>query len=96
MRPLILIFLSLVLGCTPKDPMSDWQNKEIAELLNEDRANKELEIVYLNEIREAMENDDQDAFEFYFKEYIEVPRLEIPEELKSHPNYFIGGDRLKY
>ena len=76
--------------------MSALQNKGIAELLNEDRVNKKLEIIYLNEIREAMENDDQDSFEFYFKEYIEVPRLEIPEELKSHPNYYIGGQSIKY
>lgn len=66
------------------------------ELLRQDRENKELELVYLREIREAMHNNDEDAFEFYFKEYIAVPRLEIPDELKDHPLYFTGGERVKY
>lgn len=66
------------------------------ELLRQDRENKELELVYLEEIRIAQENQDEDALEFYLEEYFNVPRLDIPEEWKSDPLYFEGGDKVKY
>ncbi|MBV54158.1 MAG: hypothetical protein CL816_08930 [Coxiellaceae bacterium] len=91
-----LILLLLCTGCTSKDEFQIWQNKSILKLLSEDRENKELELIYLNEIRKAMHNNDYDAYEFYFNEYISVPRLDIAEELKTHPNYFIGGEKVKY
>ena len=66
------------------------------ELLRQDRENKELELVYLQEIREAQKNNDQDAYEFYLREYIAVPRLTIPKWMKEDPDYFIGGESLQY
>ena len=74
---------------------SDIQ-KEIDDLLAEDRKNKMLELEYLEQIRLAQENNDTEAFEFYFQEYVDVERLEIPEELKKEPNYFQGGIKVKY
>jgi hypothetical protein len=65
-------------------------------MLTEDRKNKEQELIFLNEIKAAQENDDWEAYQFYFNEYMEVPRLDIPEELKQHPNYFQGGQGVKY
>lgn len=70
--------------------------KEIDDLLAEDKKNKMLELEYLEQIRLAQENNDTEAFEFYFQEYVDVERLEIPEELKKEPNYFQGGIKVKY
>jgi len=69
---------------------------EINALLAKDAENKKLELEYLEQIRIAQENNDTEAFEFFFAEYIDVERLEIPEELKKHPNYFQGGNKVKY
>ena len=74
---------------------SDIQ-KEIDALLAEDKKNKMLELEYLEQIRIAQENNDTEAFKFFFQEYIDVERLEIAEELKKEPNYFEGGLKLKY
>ncbi|OUU16246.1 MAG: hypothetical protein CBC05_08625 [Crocinitomicaceae bacterium TMED45] len=70
--------------------------KEIDDLLAEDKKNKMLELEYLEQIRLAQENNDTEAFEFFFQEYVDVERLEIPEELKKEPNYFQGGIKVKY
>lgn len=94
--PYLSIALLLFSGCSQKDEFEIWQEEGCVKLLLEDRENKELELIYLQEIRIAQENNDLEAYQFYFKEYLRVPRLKIPEELKSHPNYFIGGEREKY
>ena len=70
--------------------------KEIDELLAQDKKNKMLELEYLEQIRLAQENNDTEAFQFFFQEYVDVERLEIPEELKKEPNYFQGGLKIKY
>ena len=90
------LLLLLFLGCAQKDDFKSWQDQEVSELLAEDRKNKELELVYLDEIKAAQENDDWDAYEYFFQEYIDVPRIDIPEHLKQHPDYFTGGDGVKY
>lgn len=89
MKVLMSALVLLCLGCKKED-----LSKKA--LLLEDKENKELELMYLNEIKIAQENNDTEAYDFYFREYINVPRLDIPEELKDHPDYFIGGDRVKY
>ena len=66
------------------------------ELLNRDRANKELEIMYLKEIKIAQENNDRDSFKYFFGEYMKVDRINIPDHLKKHPDYFEGGINRKY
>ena len=55
-----------------------------------------LELEYLEQIRIAQENNDTEAFKFFLQEYINVERLEIAEELKKEPNYFQGGNKVKY
>ena len=65
-------------------------------MLKQDRINKLLEIDYLKEIENAQKNNDRPAFEFFLQEYFDVERLEIPRHLKDHPDYFIGGFRVKY
>jgi flagellar biosynthesis/type III secretory pathway chaperone len=75
---------------------SDKIQKEIDALLAEDKENKMLELEYLEQIRIAQENNDSQAFEFFFQEYVNVERLQIPEELKKEPNYFEGGNKVKY
>ena len=81
------VVLFLLLGCTSTHNLK---------LLEQDRENKELELIYLKEMQIAQENNDQDAFNYFFQEYMEVPRLDIPQNLKNHKKYFRGGDRIKY
>ena len=52
--------------------------------------------MYLKEMQIAQENNDQDAFDYFFQEYMEVPRLDIPQKLKNHKNYFQGVYKIKY
>ena len=44
----------------------------------------------------AQENNDHEAFNYFFQEYMKIPRLAIPQNLKNHKKYFRGGDRIKY
>tara|TARA_R100001086_G_scaffold112159_1_gene57195 strand:- start:1236 stop:1490 length:255 start_codon:yes stop_codon:yes gene_type:complete len=84
MRWLVLL---LTIGCASTNNLK---------LLKQDRENKELELMYLKEMKIAQANNDQEAFNFFFQEYMKIPRLDIPQDLKNHKNYFQGGDRIKY
>mgnify|MGYP001221752640 CR=1 FL=1 len=79
-----------------EEARTEEMQKEIDELLAKDANNKKLEKEYLEQIRIAQENNDTQAFEFFFQEYIGVERLHIPEELKKEPNYVEGGLSVKY
>ena len=81
---------------TINETISVKMQTEVDKLLAEDKANKMLELEYLEQIRIAQENNDTEAFQFFLQEYVEVDRLEIPEELKKEPNYFQGGNKVKY
>ena len=104
MKTLIAILLCLTtFGCVSslKPDMTELSRsqemqKEIDALLAEDKKNKLLELEYLEQIRIAQENNDTEAFQFFFQEYANVKRLDIPEELKKEPNYFQGGIKVKY
>tara|TARA_A100001011_G_C14035085_1_gene725364 strand:- start:123 stop:434 length:312 start_codon:yes stop_codon:yes gene_type:complete len=100
-----LLFIILLTGCNhtdtieteTKEPTKSQEiQKEIDSLLAEDKKNKLLELEYLEQIRVAQENNDTEAFKFFLQEYIDVERLEIAEELKKEPNYFQGGNKVKY
>ena len=77
---------------------SQTKEQEIlrSDLFEQDRANKELELEYLHEIKIAEENNDSEAFEFFLRQYLEVPRLDLNESYKKDPRYFIGGMKLEY
>lgn len=104
MNKLIFITFFLLTSCDypnrieveEKEPIESNIQKEIDKLLAEDKKNKLLELEYLEQIRIAQENNDTQAFQFFLQEYVEVDRLEIPEELKKEPNYFEGGIKVKY
>ena len=85
----------LLIGCVQSKKEKIYNDK-IKKLLDEDRINKELELTYLKEIMIAQENNDTQAYRFYLNEYISVPRLDIPENLKKTKDYFIGGKSIKY
>lgn len=94
---ILLVFSTL--ACSPKTPDPTRTPEEQAEIdrtLAEDRNNKELELFYLAEIRVAQENNDTETFEFFFDEYLKVPRMDIPEWMKDEPNYFQGGESVQY
>ena len=65
-------------------------------LNTEDKSNKLIELEHLEQIRIAQENNDREAFEFFFQEYAEVERLKLPQWIKEEPNYFQGGLKVKY
>ena len=104
MKKITIITFLLLTGCQQstkveseiQEQESEQIQKEIDELLAQDKNNKMLELEYLEQIRIAQENNDTEAFEFFFQEYVDVERLEIPEELKKEPNYFEGGLKIKY
>ena len=85
-----LLFFFLLLGCHPKLSLDEYS------LLEQDRQNKELELIYLEELYNAQKFEDVDALNFYLKAYLDVPRLKIPDHLKSRPEYFEGGSKIKY
>lgn len=99
-----ILLLILLVGCNHSavktDPIKPTQSNEmqgeIDALLAEDKKNKMLELEYLEQIRIAQENNDTQAFQFFLQEYVDVERLDIPEELKKDPNYFQGGIKVKY
>lgn len=95
LRIILALFL---LGCSqPEDSGRTPEFQEyIDRTLAEDRKNKEQELRYLEEIRIAQSNNDNEAFKFFLDEYIKVPRMDIPEWMKEEPNYFEGGDQVKY
>jgi hypothetical protein len=92
------VLLLLFLGCS--QPEDSGRKPELQEYIDrtlaEDRRNKEQELQYLEEIRIAQTNNDNEAFQFFLDEYLKVPRMDIPEWMKEEPNYFEGGDRVKY
>ena len=105
MKIINLLLILVLTGCNhsailkPEDTKfsrSAEMQEEINKLLAKDKANKLLELEYLEQIRIAQENNDIEAFEFFFQEYTNVKRLNIPEELKKEPNYFQGGLKVKY
>ena len=75
---------------------SESFQKEIDRLLKRDAENKRLEKMYLEEIRIAEQNNDQETFKFYLSEYVKVERLNIPTWMKQEPNYVQGGVNIKY
>lgn len=97
MELLRIILISLILcSCSKQEEFDESKEIEIKALLYEDRKNKELEFLYLEEIRLAQENEDLEAYEYFFNEYMNVPRLHIPEEYKTRPDYVKGGVSIEY
>ena len=104
MKNLIIIFLSLTgFSCShrlkPEDTKvsrSTEMQQEIDTLLAKDAENKKLEREYLQEIKIAEKNNDQEAFRFYLSEYVKVERLKLPDWIKQEPNYVKGGLNIKY
>jgi hypothetical protein len=105
MKLLIITLTLILIGCNLTNKVSiedtrvtrseEYQN-EINEFLAKDAENKQREKDLLEEIRIAQENNDQDAFQFFFEEYINVERLAVPEWMKEEPNYVEGGVNVKY
>jgi hypothetical protein len=90
-----ILILLLFTSCIRQKPKPVW-SEEITEIIRKDAENKKAEIMMLKEIEIAQQNEDQDAFMFYFQEYINIERLDINEEWKSHPEYIEGGIDVKY
>lgn len=92
----IILQCLLFCSCVQEKNLPVDLDESIEVLLAEDRANKLMELGYLEDIRVAQENNDSEAFRYYLQEYIAVPRLEISEHLKDDPRYFVGGKSINY
>ena len=106
MKTIINLFLiSVLTGCNhsailkPEDTKvsrSAEMQQEIDDLLALDASYKYEEKIYLEEIRIAQINDDEQAFMFFLREYARVKRLDLPNWIKQEPNYIQGGVKVKY
>lgn len=106
MKTIINLFFILVLtGCNhsailkPEDTKvsrSAEMQQEIDDLLALDASYKYEEKMYLEEMRIAQINDDEQAFMFFIREYARVKRLNLPDWIKQEPNYIQGGIKVKY
>ena len=93
----IIAIIALLTGCKPVEPITNKDTtlnrsteyqQEITQLLLIDKQNKLLEEEYLREIAIAEENQDQDAYKFYFNEYIEVPRIPLEDWMEQEPGFY--------
>ena len=104
MKILIITFLCLTgFSCShrlkpehTKVSRSTEMQQEIDLVLKKDAENKKLEREYLEEIRIAQVNNDEEAFRYYLDEYFKIERLDLPDWLKKEPNYVKGGLKVKY
>lgn len=62
--------------------------EEITQLLEQDREYKLLEEEYLREIAIAQDNNDEEAYKFFFREYIQVPRIPLEDWMENEPEYY--------
>lgn len=76
----------LIPSVTKLERTEQYQH-EIDKVLAEDAECKKWELIYLKEIKAAQKNDDIDAYMFFLKEYIELPRYILPEWMKTEPGY---------
>lgn len=90
-----ITIIALLVGCKPIETnptttitRSAEYQKEITQLLQQDKQNKLEEENYLREIAIAEENQDQDAYQFYFDEYIKVPRIPLEEWMEQEPEFY--------
>ena len=67
---------------------------EIDTLLAADAENKKWERIYLKEIAAAQHHQDYEAYKFFLKEYVLIPRLILPEWMKKEPG-FVPGISIK-
>lgn len=88
-------YIALLLLCCCAKPSPTW-DAEVTALIRQDARNKMDELLCLDEMKVAEENDDRDAFYYFLNEYMKIPRLDIEEEWKTHPEYIQGGQVIKY
>jgi hypothetical protein len=105
MKNIGLFFILALTGCNhsatlkPEDTKvsrSAEMQQEIDDLLALDASYKYEEKMYLEEMRIAQINDDEQAFMFFIREYARVKRLNLPDWIKQEPNYIQGGIKVKY
>ena len=65
--------------------------KEIDALLAVDAENKKWEKIFIKELIAAQKNDDYGAYQFFLEEYINTPRLILPEWMKKEPGWVPGA-----
>ena len=94
---LTLAIILLLTGCESNNSVSiedthvvrtvEYQ-QEINTLLLIDKQNKLLEEQYLREIAIAQDNNDEDAYKFYFSEYVAVPRIPLEDWMSEESNFY--------
>lgn len=89
-----LLILLLFIGCTKHTPTikdttlsrSASFQKYIDETLKSNAENKKWEIIYLDQINEAIEHNDTEALEFFSEEHSRLS-LQLPEWMKKEVGY---------
>ena len=64
--------------------------KEIDALIAADAENKKWEKIFIKELMAAQKNDDYGAYQFFLEEYMNTPRLILPEWMKKEPGWVPG------
>ena len=85
--PLILV---LFIGCASQPVTTKTETVDYSihdDIVAQDLQNKQMELVILREIKLAQDNNDTDAYSFFMQEYFDVPRLELTDTQKQHPQY---------
>lgn len=95
MRFLTLVLSLILISCSNQIVSTDTTvtrspeyQEEITQLLEQDREYKLLEEKYLREIAIAQDNNDEQAYKFFFREYIQVPRIPLEDWMVNEPEYY--------
>ena len=95
MRFLTLILSLTFISCSNQIVSTDTTvtrspeyQEEITQLLEQDREYKLLEEEYLREIAIAQDNNDEEAYKFFFNEYIQVPRIPLEDWMENEPEFY--------
>lgn len=95
MRFLTLVLSLTFISCSNQIVSTDTTvtrspeyQEEITQLLEQDREYKLLEEKYLREIAIAQDNNDVEAYKFFFREYVQIPRIPLEEWMLDEPEYY--------
>lgn len=81
----IIPIIAILVGCSTERVVDT--NSAHDQIIQSDLSNKQRELDILREIHAAQVNQDEEAFKFFLGEYMRVPRLELNDEQKQHPDF---------
>lgn len=92
---IVYIFLLTLVSCNKKPNIEDTgvvrtteYKAEIIEFLKMDKQYKLSEENCLREIAIAQDNNDEEAYRFFFAEYMDIPRMPIEDWMREEPGFY--------